>query len=406
MKRRFAGAFIRGTIALFMLVLGTVGLEAQPDDICQEPADKPFRACLSEIARYTTWMVTPGADVARGELQQALDDVYRSVQEEWTGPLRARTYLKWIYVLIPSVVLLYVVAVFWAPKIFPPLLPPGEQPKWTGEKLVIVLGSLAAMTVLVGERIVTYRSMNAQYALIPEAIGRFVHLRPPAELASATVNPCEVVFKNSDLLLGLCSEDWARQARMSLARLIHSTFAKPSLLQSPIAIGSACQKVSRVPQWWDPAGQAEPGERVMKLDCQVYQSGSSSVSGRDLAVLAELPKWLSGSGPTVPALKLENAFRVQTAGGGSDVYREKVQALVGSDSYRGYREQYQRASWRWIGSTVGFLFAITVFLYFSRQQELVGGSSQWGQVRRALLFILICLSFASIVGSVSLITLS
>jgi len=371
--------------SLLLCALPLTSLRAQTSgDYCQDPVDQPFMKCLGEVAKYTSWMVVPGKDPNPGELQQAIDGIYKTLQEEWSGPIRSRTHVKWMYLLIPIVLLAYIGMVAFVGHRFPPLLQ-SSGPHWKAEKLAIIVGAIAFSVVLLGERVWSFERMSAAYDVIPRITTRLLHLRPPSELVRATGNPCEVVYSNGDvdLMLGFCGEEWAHNARVALSDLIHSTFTKQSLLQGSAAIGQACSNVPRVPDWWD-SPSADLSERLMKRSCQIHTGqNNSAVTVENLSGLSgDLRKWLVGPYTGSPTLKLEDAFTVQTAGGGRSVYQAKVQKLIGPDGYRDYKAQFLATSWPWIAVGITLLLAMAVFLYEARRQELVVGSKQWGLIRR------------------------
>ena len=132
-----------------------------------------------------------------------------------------------------------------------------------------------------------------------------------------------------------------------------------------------------------------------KLDCPVFHAGSSSVKARELAGIADLRAWVLGKTPGA-VLKLEDAFHVQTAGGGRAVYQEKVTNLIGGAKFEEYRSDFRSTSWRWVASGVVLLAGLGLLLYYSRREELVGGSAKWGGIRHLGLRILICVGFIAL----------
>ena len=262
-RSKFGAVFVPIILLFLISGLNITTAYAQGTDVCESPDDKPWTGCLTEIAKYTAWMVVPSTDVSPGDLQSAIDGIYGDLQQEWTGPLRSRTHVRWLFLMVPGGLLAYLIIIFVVSRLFPPRFPPGGDPIWTAEKLMIVLAGLIICCVWIAERMYSYEEMNAQYRIVSDAITPFIHLRAPAQLANATSNPCEAIYKDSDLLLGLCRQEWASGARLALGRLLKSRFAKESLLQSLIAIGRRCQNV-QIPKWWD-SGYADEGERVMKL---------------------------------------------------------------------------------------------------------------------------------------------
>lgn len=371
---------IVGPFAFTVFLMTCSSVFAQVSDVCQDSADRPFRNCLTEIGRYTAWMVVPGAEVVPGELQQAIDDTYKALQQEWTGPLRLRTHVKLLYYIPPALLLLYLLAIFAISHYLPPSFVATGNPRWTTEKVVIIGGALAIILALAVERTLSYQRMSTQYDVVSAVVTRFVHLRSPAELARATTNPCDAFFKDNDLLSAMCKEDWAQQARISLAPLLRSKFVDQALIRDAVSIGKVCSNAGPPPAWWD-SPSADPGEKAMKMDCAIFQGGQSSVRTKDLAPLSDLRKWLTSSDASA-VLKVEDAFSVQTVGGGLSVYREKVRALIGADIYREYKSEFQRTSFRLFGLYAVAFVLSAGFLYYSRHQELVVGSGAWGKGRR------------------------
>jgi hypothetical protein len=382
--------------SFFLCLAFNLGAQSE---FCEEGADRQFAACLHELGAYTAWMVVPSTDNALpGDLQKAIDEVYTSVQEEWTGPLRAQVHVKWMYVYVPASILLYALLVAFVTWRFRPIIRT-TGPRWTIEKATIIGGAAVLSILLVCERIVAYDRMNAQYEMIPRAITHLVHLNPPEQLANATGNPCEVRYKDDDLALSLCGEDWARKARVS--PIIRNSLTRESVLRGTMPVGRACAAVVQVPLWWDSAGAVEPGERAMKMSCPVYKN----VKAKDLSFLTDMRKWLFGTGGGQRVLKLEDAFNVQTPGGGGSVYREKVHILIDDQGYKAYREEFLRRSWPWTTAGVVLLIVIAGLLYHARRQELQYGSAAWGARCRRGLPLIALLAIVVLAGSLWAVTM-
>ena len=365
---------------IFVLFFGvSVVASGQNQDLCADPVDSEFRGCLGELANYGSWMIVPGREAPPGELQQAVDEIYKDVQEEWTGPLRLRVHVRLLYVYLPLMLVLYIASVLLASRLVRPQLPSNGSPRWRFEKLVIILGLLLAIGIILTERTITYVRMNEDYGLAQKTMQRFVHLRSPQQLANATTNPCEAYFNDDDSLVAMCKQDWAAQARSHLSRLIGTRLTSKPLLAKTIRIGEACGAVGSPPGWWSPAG--DQTERLLKLGCEVYRSGDSSVRFEHLVGLGDLSAWLRGGGREPAVLRLEDIFAVQNAGGGGAIYRQKITSLVGPEAYADYRQTFLATSWLFGGGAAAALIAIAFFLYYSRRAELHSGSRLWATAR-------------------------
>lgn len=379
---------VRLVAALVFLLSSGSFARAQGESICDDPGDQQFKTCLSEIAKYTSWMVVPGPDNAsRGDLQGAIEDVYSKVQGEWTGPLKSRTHVKWLYVSIPVALTLYLLLVWTTPRYFRPVFPPGGRPRWRAEKIAIIGGAVLFAALLIAENFYFRQKMIDQYDNIPGATEAFIHLRQPAELIQASTDPCAGAYHVDNLLLGKCQKQYADKARDTLGLLLNTSFASPALSAGSIAIGHACKDVP-VPAWWE---STDPGVRDEKLNCEV----SPGIKFDDLQGLRGVSQWIQGTS----GLTLEDIFNVQT--GGRSGYREKAQILLRTDAYDDYVEQFSWASWPWIGLALILFLIFGVALYSWRKRVLEDGSARWKQVRKSALSIALVGGFvASVLTSI------
>jgi hypothetical protein len=366
-----------GAVVVLTLCTSTTG-NAQPQELCEDVADAEFRGCLGALAEYGSWMIVPGREVPPGELQQAIDQIYKSVQEEWTGPLRRRVHVRPLYVYLPLLLALYVAAILVTSRLVRPHFPSNGPPLWRVEKMAIIGGLLFSLGIIFGERAIAYARMNEDYVLVQKTVQRFVHLRSPRQLANATTNPCEVYFSDDDSLVGICKQDWAAQARSGLSRLIGTRLTSKPLLKQTVHIGQACGSVGVLPAWWSQTG--DQSERLMKLGCEVYRSGDSSVRFEHFMGLGGLSSWLRGGGESTD-LRLEDIFAVQNVGGGGAVYRQKITALVGSEAYADYRQHFLAESWKLGGGAAVVLVFVAFLLYYARRAELHSGSRSWARLR-------------------------
>jgi hypothetical protein len=365
-------------VAAAIVFLGSTAVAQEYTSICNDPGDRALFSCFHEIAAYTNWMVVRNNAAVEGKLQQAVNTLYKGVQEQWTGPLRKRTYMRLLYVLAPTLILIYFLLVLYIQRAYPPRVPPGGRAQWGAEKLAIVGLPIVLLGALIGERVFTYYNMEKDYALLPKTIGAFVHVRTPGEVVNYTEKPCDLVYQENDILLARCMQDWADQSAREKQRFVlTSGFTDPELLRSLIRVGEACQEAERLPYWFN----NKSGTFEVKMDCPVFADNEAGVTlGHFRGLFDELQSWLSGSG----TLTLENAFGVRSTTGDL-VYRDKVQSLIGTDKDRTHREQFARESAVWIG--ICFLLFVTAAgsIYVCRREQLEGGSAGHGRGVKAVL---------------------
>jgi len=391
-------------IGVVSVLIAGAAVAVHGQDLCADPTDAAFRGCLRDLANYGSWMIVPAREASAGELQQAIDEIYKDVQEEWTGPLRGRVHVRSLYVYLPLLIALYAGAILIVSRVIRPRLPSNGPPNWRTEKAFIVFGLLLALMGILIERTIAYSRMNDDYEFVQKTVQRFVHLRSPQQLANATTNPCETYFSDDSALVAMCQQDWAAQARSRLSRLIGTRLTSQSLLAGTIRIGESCSVAGPPPAWWNTPG--DQTERLLKLGCEVYRAGNSSVRFEHLTGLGDLPQWLAGGGAESTVLRLEDIFAVQAAGGGSAVYRQKVTSLVGPEAYADYRQRFLATSWRLGGAAAIVLIAAALLLYYARRAELQSGSRLWGRAHVRIAMAIVIVGVALCLMDISLFVLS
>lgn len=315
-------------------------------------------------------MVVPSDTAPKHTLQLAIDGLYKDVQQDWTGPLRSRTYLRRAYILGPLAILLFAALIILVRRLSPPVLHAMAEPTWRPEQVAIVAGVLIIVVFFIAERFITYDRMTSDYKLVNEAVKPFVHLDFPAVLVNYTSNPCDLAWGSNPALLAQCKEDFARGAQQKATRVKTSHFTDPLLLRELIALGRNCNRVT-LPAWWADRASNE-GLYQAGLDCELLRVNGDVVAIRNLAVAPALVPWLAGqAGRNVSRLELEGTFGVQSTGG-DPVYKRKVAELLGD--FASYKQQY-------IVNSVGVLLPaavvavlLAIFLWSTRHRELIGGS--------------------------------
>lgn len=362
-----------GYVATIVAVLfSSAALAQQYIGVCNDPADEDLFRCLREISSYTNWMVVQNTSATTGKLQQEIDDLYKGLQEEWRGPLRKQTYMRRFYLLVPAFLMVYLFSILFAQRSYPPRFPPGKPARWRAEKGAIMVCAIGLMVILIGERCWTYRQMGKEYDLLPTAVEPFIHVRSPVELVNHADKPCELLFKEDNILLSRCKEDWSRGSPLDRSRLATSRITDPELIRNLIAIGRVCQLRS-LPTWF-----TEPSAMFdVKMSCPVSADKDGGVTLGDLhGLFDDFRTWSGTQGGAL--LKLENAFGVRAIEDDSQ-YRTKVQALIGQGDYRIYQEQFERKSALWVGIVGILLLFFSEAIYYCRRQQLDGGSEKHGK---------------------------
>src|SRR5262245_60220910 len=116
------------SLLIFCVAAGASPSAAQTPNACEDPADAPFHACLVQLGRYTQWMVVPGGN--KGDLQDAIDDLYTTIRGEWTTSLMSQTHVKVILVWIPTLLAVYAAIILITGRIRPPRLRTSGTADW------------------------------------------------------------------------------------------------------------------------------------------------------------------------------------------------------------------------------------------------------------------------------------
>lgn len=374
-----------------LTVLMTMGATASAQStFCTEAeaADPTFFSCMHSVADYTQWMVAPNREAQKGKLNQAIDQLYEDLQNDWTGPLSDQRYVRRLYILIPALLGLYLLALYLIIRYSNPPADFRGPPKWGLEKLFIFGLAIVCIGIVVGERVYTYTRMEREYQLVPSAIERFIHVRPPAQLANATGRECETLFQDNDVLLARCKARWANQSEVRQTRLLTSSFTDPELVRGLINIGTTCRQ-ARVPEWI-----ARPDAlQEVRMECPLLSSGDSVVTLGNLRDLySGLPRWLMPQDGGL--LHLENAFHVSDTGGGL-VYQQRVEALLGREVYKDYRRRFLETSAFWGAGLFLFLIVGAFGTYTLRRRQLEEGLGNEGRILRLILPVLAGLAFVA-----------
>ncbi|HEV7488087.1 MAG TPA: hypothetical protein VGQ65_20635 [Thermoanaerobaculia bacterium] len=364
-------------IVVALLALGAP-LAAQ-ESVCADPVDKPCLDCLTQVAQYTSGMVIPNRAGAPARLQAAIDNAYKDAQNDWSGPLRERTWIRNAYFegIIAILALLSVVAflrVFVRPRFWP-----DRPPSWTAERVTILVTLLTLTLAISGERWLMWNAMLASSDKLADAVRPFVHLRPPSVSANTESNPCSQYWSETDAMLQQCDQDWKRAAGLAKVRFKESHFTNPELLADLTAVGSSCLNVT-LPLWWTNSS-VDPGRYAVGSRCILTQNGNDTVMFKDIASLPTLSKWLSSAGTQSASLELEPLLRRTNTSGGN-IYQTKINRLLGTDGFRYYKDNYKWNTAVWCGLPLLVMCTFVAFITIGRYKELVNGSLRWAKANR------------------------
>jgi hypothetical protein len=202
---------LSGALALLAL-WAAVPLQAQR---CTDPQTSRMIECLRPIAAYTQSMIRD--DRTQSPLRAGVSRVYANIQRAWTGPWRYRRYVR-TALFWPAVAIFAYVTLVWITRhVFPPRYPVGKPPHWPAERFILIAMPILILLAFAAERLIVYQQMNEAYARTAVVVGKYVHLSPPALLASASTDPCHYAYSDAgyEPFAALCAQPQLWEMRIT-----------------------------------------------------------------------------------------------------------------------------------------------------------------------------------------------